>query len=78
MTTPPGPATAPIQVLPNTPREGRGEALGGVRRKLEEEKKKDVRGVIKLQKKIQDMERSLGGGAGGVYRPVYMELLARA
>ena len=73
----PGPAPASRQVPPNNPRQRRREALGGVRRKLEEEKDKEVRGVIKLRKKSQDMERSLGGGAGGAYRPVYLELLAR-
>ena len=65
------------QVPPNKPREGRREALGGVHRKLEDKKDKEVRGVIKLRKKSQDLKRSLGGGAGGAYRPVYLELLAR-
>ena len=51
----------------------RPQDLGGVRKKLEEEKRKEARGVIKLRKQIQEMKRLLSGGAGGVFRPVYKE-----
>ena len=58
-------------------RGGRREALVGVCRKLEEEKNKEVRELIQLSKKIQDMKKSLAKGAGGVYRPAYRELIRR-
>ena len=46
-------------------------------RQLEGEKKKEVRELIKLPKKIQDMKKILGKGTGGAYRPAYRELIRR-
>ena len=51
--------------------------MWGFVKKLEEEKSKKIRGLLKLCKKIQDIKKSLGKGASGVYRPAYRELLKR-
>ena len=57
--------------------EERKEAFKEIREKLEAEKDKEVRGILKRRKQIQDMKKDLDQGSGGKYRQVYMELLER-
>ena len=61
----------------NRPREERKEAFKEIREKLEAEKDKEVRGVLKRRKKIHDMKKDLDQGSGGEYRQVHMESIER-
>ena len=76
-TTPQGQIPDPTQGPPNIPREERSEALRGIRGKLENEKDKEVRGVMKQRKKIHDLKKYLDESSGGTYRQVNMESLER-
>ena len=49
----------------NRLREERKEAFKEIREKLEAEKDKEVRGVLKRRKKINDMKKDLNQGSGG-------------
>ena len=49
----------------NRRREERKEAFKEIREKLEAEKDKEVRGVLKRRKKINDMKKDLNQGSGG-------------
>ena len=53
------------------------EALGRLRRKIEEKKHQEERRNVSLWKKIQDSERSFSEGAGELDRQTYAELLER-
>ena len=47
------------------------------REKLEAEKDKEVRGVLKRRKKNHGLKKDLDQGSGGEYRQVHMESLER-
>ena len=53
------------------------EFLEGLRRKLEEEKEKEVRGILKMRMKIQNLKRYLEEGSGGAYQQIQRESLER-
>ena len=53
------------------------KVIEGLRRKLEVEKDKEVRGILKMRKKIQNLKKYLDEGSGGAYRQVQRELLER-
>ena len=61
----------------NRQREERKEAFKEIQEKLEVEKDKEVKGVLKQRKKIQDMKKDLDQGSGGKYKQVHMEWLER-
>ena len=70
-------ASRRTQRLPNIPREVRKKVLREIRGKLEEEMNKEIRGVMRLRKKIHDLKRKINEDPVGAYRQVSVETIDR-